>query len=72
VKLSLVQDDKKSANDYLTVTIYKADLTLATQNSKISLVGAWLSLVERYLGVVEAAGSNPVAPTSELNYIPTP
>ena len=27
------------------------------------VVGAWLSLVERYLGVVEVVGSNPVAPT---------
>ena len=27
-------------------------------------VGAWLSLVERFLGVEEVVGSNPVAPTS--------
>ena len=28
------------------------------------VVGAWLSLVERYLGVVEVVGSNPAAPTN--------
>jgi hypothetical protein len=28
------------------------------------VVGAWLSLVERFLGVEEVVGSNPVAPTS--------
>ena len=28
-------------------------------------VGAWLSLVERYVRDVEAAGSNPVAPTTK-------
>lgn len=28
------------------------------------MFGAWLSLVERYLGVVEAVGSNPAAPTN--------
>ncbi len=30
-----------------------------------SLIGAWLSLVERYVRDVEVAGSNPVAPTQK-------
>lgn len=34
--------------------------------NKRALIGAWLSLVERYLGVVEVACSNHVAPTSNI------
>jgi hypothetical protein len=32
-----------------------------------SFLGAWLSLVERYVRDVEVAGSNPVAPKGNLH-----
>ena len=37
-----------------------------------SFVGAWLSLVERYVRDVEVAGSNPVAPIVEQGLLAEP
>ena len=46
-----------------------SEVKLQEEHPKIringSFVGAWLSLVERYVRDVEVAGSNPVAPIVE-------
>ena len=42
----------------------KFSLAFSREFCYTKAVGAWLSLVERFLGVEEVVGSNPVAPTS--------
>ena len=42
----------------------KFSLAFSREVCYTKAVGAWLSLVERFLGVEEVVGSNPVAPTS--------
>ena len=60
----------KDGVDARVVGCYRPALLLTALCGKQE-IGAWLSLVERYTGGVEVAGSNPVAPTifsfGELN-----